>query len=113
MPGTPVFCKVSFTSCSNLGRAALTCSRVTPPLFIFTACWDGCCSWHEDRAVPTALNPRNTPVVAVKTLRAWRREVGVARTLVNAVDVVESIFIRSIGRSPLFRVRRDEDCCLD
>src|SRR5438309_1298102 len=34
MPGMPVFFKVSFANCSSLGRAASTCSRVTPTLFL-------------------------------------------------------------------------------
>src|ERR1700738_3761758 len=91
MPGTPVFLRVSCASCSNLGRAASTCSRVTPTLFVFT----GCCCWHADKTTPMALKPSSPPVVAVRTLSAWRREVEVARALVNASNVVESISVRS------------------
>src|SRR5207248_4336123 len=54
--------------------------------------------WHlgAPKAVPMPLRPRILPrVVAAMVLRAWRREVAVARALVTSSNVVGSISVRS------------------
>src|SRR5438094_10331938 len=48
------------------------------------------------KAVPMPLRPRMPPrVVAAMVLRAWRREVEVARALVSSSNFVGSISVRS------------------
>ena len=57
--------------------------------------------WHlgAPKAVPIPLSPRMPPrVVAAMVLRAWRREVLVARTLVRSSNLVGSIAVYSFHR---------------
>lgn len=53
------------------------------------------------KTVPTFDSPRVPPMVAARALRAWRREVAVARALVKLSKRVESMVCSFLGASLL------------
>ena len=61
--------------------------------------------WHFAKATPMRLNPRAPPRAAPMALRAWRREVAVARALVSSSNFVGSISVRSFPRERVARPR--------